>query len=322
MRGYDLRYIERMQRALLYFVLACLTSFASACASEAPPDKPAFSPLDPSSWASMRYPETLGAPAPRLVISEEGELLLNGTVLSAEQLPMFLPRTRGDKTRVEILAAPKATVGLVFALVDAALASGRTDISILVASRSGAPGLAPGLSWSITPTLALELRANGVLPSLSGREQNTELLLALSDALTLERVLEVVEQLNGCRQRPCEPTRQLRLKRASQGALDSYYSVGAGVFTQGVEVKTPALKTPEEARDEALLQCPQAENASVVEISCEPAELPASRIRKGSTQKLEAARVCYRIFMDCSELGPLVVFIDGDNGDLLLEASD
>ena len=310
-----------MQRALSYCLLGLL-SLGLACASDAPPEKPAFSPLDPLSWPSLRYPGSLGAPAPRLVISEEGELLLDGTVISAEQLAAFLPRTRGSKTRLEILAAPGATVGLVFALVDEALASGRTELSFLVSSRSGAPGVAPGLSWSTSPTLALELRANGVLPSLSGREQNTELLLAVSDALTIERVFAAVEQLNGCRQKPCIPTRQIVIKRSSQGALDSYYSVGKGVFTRGVEVKTPPLKTPTEARSEALLHCPQAENASVVEVDCDDAVVPATRVLKGSTLKLESARVCYRVFMDCSALGPLVVFIDGDNGDLLLEASD
>jgi hypothetical protein len=320
--GFNLRYIAPMQRVLLFFVFCFFTSLTLACASDDPPDKPAFSPLDPQSWASLRYPGALGAPAPRLVISEEGEILLDGTVLSAEQLPVFLPRTRGNKTRLEILAAPKATVGLVFALVDAALASGRTEISFLVSSRSGSPGVAPGLSWSIAPTLAVEIRANGALPSLSGREKNTELLLALSDALTIARALEVVEQLNGCSQRPCEPTRALRIKRSSQGALDSYYSVGKGVFTRAIEIKTQALKTPEEARSEALLHCPQAENASVIEVVCEEAVVPASRVIKGSIQKLEAARVCYRIFMDCSELGPLVVFIDGDSGDLLVEANE
>jgi hypothetical protein len=308
-----------MRRLISFFLFSY---FTLACASDTPPDKPPFSPLDPSSWASLRYPGALGSPAPRLVISEEGELLLDGTVLGAEQLPSFLPRTRGNKTRLEILAAPKATVGLVFALVEVALASGRTDISFLVSSRSGAPGIAPALSWSLEPLLAVEVRANGVLPSLAGRQQNTEILVALSDALSLEQALEITEQLNGCLQKPCTPTRQLRLKRSSQGALDSYYGVGKGIFTKGVATKAAALKTPQEAQSEALLQCPQAENASVLEVECQEAIVPASRVLKGSTLKLGAARTCYRVFMDCSGLGPLVVFINGDNGDLLLEASD
>jgi hypothetical protein len=306
-----------------FFSFTLLALCFIACSSDMPPDKPNFTPLDPFSWASLRYPGTLDAPAPRLVISESGELLLDGTVISAEQLPTFLPKTRGNKERLEILAAPNATFGLVFSLVSEALASGRTDLSFLVSSRNGAPGLVPGLSWKITPILALELRANGVIPSLSGRENNTEILLAVSDAVTIDKAFEAVEQLNGCDQKPCDsPPRKIVLQRSSQGALNAYYSVGKGVFTKGVEVKSPALKSPDQARKEALLQCPEAENASVVEVDCETAELPANKVLKGSTQKLSFARVCYRVFMDCSDFGPLVVYIDGDNGDVLLEASD
>jgi hypothetical protein len=296
---------------------------ALSCAAQETIERPPFSPLDPLSWVQLRYPGPLGKTAPRLVVSEEGELLLGGTVISGEQVKDFLPTARGDKKRIELLSAPGASFDLVYSLASAAIESGREDVSLLVSSRSGAPGLAAGVSFVGDPMIAVTLDANGALPSLAGREHHTSLLLVINSSLSIQKVLSVVESINGCEQRPCtNPTRMITLRRAGRGALDEYYNVGKGIYTKGVGPKKIPRKTPEEAKIFALQECPSAENASIVDVDCNAVNLPARRVLQGSTQKLEAAQTCYRVFMDCSTTGPLVVYIDGDSGDLLLEATD
>lgn len=303
---------------LLHALLCCFSCDAQG------PERPRFSPLDLGSWPAVEHPAPLGRPAPRLVVSEDGELLLDGLVLAASQLKEILPLTRGGEgKRLEILAAPRALFGVVFPLIEAALASGRTEISLLVASSGAfsAPGVLPGIRWSgEPPRFVLEWRASGQAPSLDGRKLDA-LVLAVSDVISVEQVFQAVDRLSGCTQRPCyEAPRSIFLQRLGAIDLTSYYSLGEGLYSKGVVRPSPPNKSPEEAKEIGVSVCQNPENASVVEVDCQPEpEAPYQKVLAGSTQKLQAARACYRIFMDCSNTGALVVYVDGDTGDILLK---